>query len=120
MAFVFHLDSTADVPHDNSRYADGMPNFNLSHDRDAWGAIRGYVYQVHRTIDRWLSLQTNEILALEHGEDIDIVTRSLNANDLAERARLLEQIGSSDKSLTLHKPKALGTIALAALNASNR
>jgi hypothetical protein len=42
-----------------------MPNFNLLHDRDAWFAIGGFVYQVHRTIDRWLLLQANEIRALD-------------------------------------------------------
>ena len=33
-------------------------------DRDAWAAIRGYVYQVDTMILRWLQLQADEALEL--------------------------------------------------------
>ncbi|PZO44209.1 MAG: hypothetical protein DCF19_03140 [Pseudanabaena frigida] len=39
--------------------------------RSAEAAIRGYVYQVDVTIERWLKLDPNEYLELECGEDID-------------------------------------------------
>ncbi len=39
--------------------------------RSAEAAIRGYVYQVDVTIERWLNLNLNEYLELECGEDID-------------------------------------------------
>src|SRR5438067_2242221 len=42
-------------------------------DRDAWAAIRGYVYQVDMTILRWLTLGCGEVLELECGEDVDLL-----------------------------------------------
>jgi len=47
-----------------------MTSFQLVRDRDAWATIRGYVYQVDVTIDRWLDLQPGQELELERGEDI--------------------------------------------------
>ena len=51
-----------------------MPSFEPPRDRTADAAIRGYVYQIDRTIERWLKLEPGQILELERGEDIDIVT----------------------------------------------
>ena len=48
--------------------------------RDAWATIRGFVYQVDLTINRWLALTENQVLELEKGEDIDIVSKSLSGN----------------------------------------
>lgn len=87
-----------------------MPPFAPVRDRDAWSTIRGYVYQVDLTVQRWLDLAPHQILELERGEDIDIVGRSLIANS-EERDRLLEQVKHRDSSLTLRKPEAIAAIA---------
>jgi hypothetical protein len=88
----------------------GMTSFTTPKDRDAWNAIRGYVYQIDLTIQRWLDLLPDQILELERGEDIDIVSRSLLANS-EERGRLLEQVKHRDSSLTLKKTEAIAAIA---------
>ena len=80
-----------------------MPSFIALRDRDAWSTIRGYVYQIDITIQRWLDLLPNQVLELERGEDIDIISRSLIAGS-GERDRLLEQVKHRDSSLTLRKP----------------
>jgi hypothetical protein len=87
-----------------------MPSFSPPRDRDAWSTIRGYVYQVDLTVQRWLDLAPHQILELERGEDIDIVGRALIA-DSEERDRLLEQVKHLDDSLTLRKPGAIAAIA---------
>ena len=87
-----------------------MTSFNPLRDRDAWSTIRGYVYQVDLTIQRWLDLEPHQILEIECGEDIDIVGRALLA-DLEERDRLLEQVKHREKSLTLRSPEAITAIA---------
>jgi tetratricopeptide (TPR) repeat protein len=94
-------------------YANGMPTFRLPRDRDAWGVIRGYVYQVDMTIYRWLALDMNQVLALEFGEDIDLISKSLIAADDDERERLLEQVKYREASLTLKSPAAIGALACA-------
>lgn len=87
-----------------------MPSFVSPRDRDAWSTIRGYVYQIDLTIQRWLDLLPDQILELERGEDIDVISRSLVA-DSEERDRLLEQVKHRDSSLTLRKPEAIAAIA---------
>lgn len=87
-----------------------MPSFTLLRDRDASDTIRGYVYQVDLTIERWLNLQPGQILELERGEDIDIVSRSLTSTP-AECQRLLEQVKHRDSSITLRNPGAVTAIA---------
>ncbi len=77
-----------------------MSTFTTQRDRDAWNTIRGYVYQVDLTIERWLNLQPGQTLELECGEDIDIVSRSLTATP-EERQRLLEQVKHRVSSITL-------------------
>jgi hypothetical protein len=68
--------------------------------RDAWSTLRGFVYQVDTTIMRWLNLADNEFLELEKGEDIDIVTRDLENNEVT---RELEQIKYRETNITLNQ-----------------
>ncbi len=74
-----------------------MSAFTPQLNRDAWATIRGYVYQVDLTIERWLSLQPEEFLELECGEDIDLISRSLSG----EEERRLEQVKNYNSSVTL-------------------
>ena len=78
-----------------------MTSFQLVRDRDAWATIRGYVYQVDVTIDRWLDLQPGQVLELERGEDIDVVSEAIQATDHDTRQRLLEQVKHRASSLYL-------------------
>jgi hypothetical protein len=87
-----------------------MLSFVPLRDRDAWSTIRGYVYQVDLTIQRWLELAPDQVLELECGEDIDTVSRALTADE-EERNRLLEQVKHRDSALTLRKPEAISAIA---------
>ncbi len=82
-----------------------MSAFAITRDRDAWSVIRGFVYQVELTIDRWLCLQPDEALALERGEDIDTIQRVMASTD-KEPARLLEQIKVRENNLTLRSEAA--------------
>lgn len=68
--------------------------------RDAWGTIRGFVYQVDLTISRWINLNDNEILELERGEDIDIVTNDFEKQEIS---RELEQIKYRDSNISLNQ-----------------
>lgn len=88
-----------------------MVAFRPLRNRDAWSTIRGYVYQVDLTIQRWLELLPSQILELECGEDIDIIGLALIADEVEERDRLLEQVKHRDGSLTLRSPEALTAIA---------
>ncbi|WP_372947704.1 hypothetical protein [Mariniphaga sp.] len=76
-----------------------MDVFKEIKNRDAWSVIRGFVYQVDTTILRWLSLVDNELLELEKGEDIDIITRDIESNELT---RELEQVKYRDTKITLN------------------
>lgn len=87
-----------------------MVAFSPLRDRDAWSTIRGYVYQVDFTIQRWLELSADQILELECGEDIDVVGLALTAEE-EERDRLLEQVKHRDSSLTLRRPESITAIA---------
>ena len=78
--------------------------FRPSRKRDAWGPIRGYVYQVDLTILRWLHLAKTESLILECGEDIDHIQNLLP--DAAAETRLLEQVKVRQKGLTLRSAVA--------------
>lgn len=74
--------------------------FDPGRARDAWGTLRGYVYQVDVTLERWLQLDNDEILELERGEDIDLLGRAATAGG-GERDRLLEQVKHLEQSITL-------------------
>lgn len=88
----------------------GMEGFTPPRDRDAWGVIRGFVYQVDTTILRWLDLRDDQSLELERGEDIDLVTRAVQA-EAAEQERLLEQVKNRQRRITLRAPEAAEAIA---------
>ena len=86
------------------------PDLVLTRSRDAWPAIRGYVYQVDLTVERWLRLDDDEVLELERGEDIDLVSRAL-AEAPEEQGRLLEQVKHRERSVTLRSQSARAALA---------
>src|SRR6266566_2409435 len=69
-------------------------------DRDAWAAIRGYMYQVDRTLISWLKLGPRELLELECGEDIDLLAPALLGQE-PDFQRTLEQVKCLDRTVTL-------------------
>ena len=83
------------------------PPFVPARDQDAWGSIRGFVYQVSVTIARWLALGADEALLLECGEDIDHIAAAFAATD----DRLLEQIKVRAGALSLRTALALQGLA---------
>ena len=86
--------------------------FQPLRDRDAYASIRGYVYQIDRTVDRWLGLVAGQVLELERGEDIDLVGRLISAGGAVEAEdRLLEQIKHREAAVTLRTPAALEALA---------
>lgn len=87
-----------------------MPDFKFNANRDAWSTIRGFVYQVDLTIERWLSLEANHILELEAGEDIDLLS-TVAGDPTVTEARLLEQVKNLEKNVTLRTPGAVEFIA---------
>ena len=95
-----------------------MKKFTPPRNRDAWGVIRGYVYQVELTIDRWLNLEKDQELELECGEDIDRITKSFDKDD-DEQCRILEQVKRRDDSITLRKTSAIIAIACAVEHIEN-
>lgn len=74
--------------------------FQEIQNRDAWSTIRGFVYQVDTTILRWIQLSENEILELEKGEDIDIITTGLESEEIS---RQLEQVKYREDSISLNQ-----------------
>src|SRR5260370_22563643 len=88
-----------------------MSRFVSNPKRNASPAIAGFVYQVNVTILRWLTLQPDELLELERGEDIDIIRREIRSG-AAKLSRTLEQVKMrSAEVLTLANPAALSAIA---------
>ncbi len=76
--------------------------FQPPRNRDASAAVRGYVFQVDRTVERWLRLEANQVLELERGEDIDLVSRMIaGGNASGPETRLLEQIKHRETTITL-------------------
>lgn len=86
-----------------------MSAFIIARDRDAWATLRGYVYQVDLTIERWLNLTPDQELQLECGEDIDLISRAHQAGE--DGSRLLEQVKHRDSSITLRSDAAVEAIA---------
>jgi hypothetical protein len=79
--------------------------------RDAWAAIRGFLYQIRSTIVRWLELDQHTLLLCEYGEDIDHLRRVVDPITRAELyEHLLEQVKHSDKHVTLRSPQVLGAL----------
>lgn len=79
-------------------------DFKEISNRDAWGTIRGFVYQIDYTILRWLLLKDNDLLELERGEDIDIIQRDLTKREIS---RELEQIKYQEANVTLNSDLTL-------------
>ncbi|HEY2587156.1 MAG TPA: hypothetical protein VGI81_15520 [Tepidisphaeraceae bacterium] len=77
--------------------------------RDAFGVIRGFVFQVDLTVARWLDLKPDQTLELELGEDIDVAANAVAGDDHA--ARILEQVKHRERSITLRDPAAVEAIA---------
>jgi len=90
-----------------------VASFTEIPNRDASAAIRGYGYQVDHTIIRWLDLEGGEILELECGEDIDLVTPLLDRD--RPPVRTLEQVKDVQAHVTLRSPGATSALANAAL-----
>lgn len=76
-------------------------------DQDAAATIRGFRYQIHVTILRWMELQGEDVLFLECGEDIDRVFKGQDK----EPRRDLEQVKDVKRSITLRSPDALRSLA---------
>lgn len=81
-----------------------MEAFKEIKNRDAWSTLRGFVYQVDTTILRWLNLKEDELLELEKGEDIDIITRDVENYEIT---RELEQIKYREANITLNSDISL-------------
>ena len=80
--------------------------------RDAWAAIRGFLYQVRSTILRWLDLDQQTLLLCEYGEDIAHLRRVVDPTTKAElHEHLLEQIKHSEKHVTLRTLQVLEALA---------
>jgi tetratricopeptide (TPR) repeat protein len=88
-----------------------MPHFIAPRERDAWATIRGYVYQVDLTIARWLDVEPGDLLELERGEDIDLLSRAITAQNEEEQRRLLEQVKHREHAVTLRTPAAIAALA---------
>lgn len=86
-----------------------MMAFNPPRNNDAFASIRGFVYQIDRTILRWLDLQEGQELELERGEDIDIVWKQPNGHE-DELKRKLEQVKAISSPVTLRSPLILDTL----------
>jgi hypothetical protein len=86
--------------------------FHPPRNRDARASIRGYVYQIDRTVEQWLVLAPGHALELERGEDIDVVGRLIASDgDASVEARLLEQVKHREMGITLRTPAALEALA---------
>lgn len=82
--------------------------FQVPRDRDAYAVIRGYVFQIDETVDTWLDLNAGELLELERGEDIDLVSRLIGERSRADvESRLLQQVKHRENNITLRTPAAI-------------
>lgn len=79
------------------------PEFKEIANRDAWHAIRGFVYQVNHTILRWVKLTESEALELERGEDIDTIGKEIQNN----ASRVLEQLKYRESTISLNQASIL-------------
>jgi hypothetical protein len=88
-----------------------VPEFNVTRKhRDASPAIRGFVYQIENTIDRWLRLAPGEEIELESGEDIDTIANQWNTHNSGYE-RLLEQIKVRQAAISLQSQESRESIA---------
>jgi len=88
------------------------PMFVRQESRDAYAVIRGFVYQVERTILVWLGLEKENILYCECGEDIDYVRQLIDqGSEGSIEERLLEQVKYRQESaLSLRSKEVLEAI----------
>jgi hypothetical protein len=91
-------------------YAARVADFVADPRRDAFAVIRGFTFQVERSIAAWLALESGHSLLLEAGEDVDYVRGS--APGLADSpTRLLEQIKYRSRPISLRSPAVVDAIA---------
>jgi len=89
-----------------------MNSFVPLPNRDASPAIRGFVYQVQRTIQAWLDLPDDMSLYCEAGEDIDYVRRLLDDNAPPESwDRLSEQVKHFQEPVSLRSAPVVESLA---------
>jgi hypothetical protein len=69
--------------------------------RQASDQLRGYGYQVWRSVEAWLNLQQSEVLALEIAEDFDVV---------CDRTATTTQVKDVAHSMTLRSPEVIAAI----------
>ena len=89
-----------------SQMADEQMNFIPISGRDASATIKGYAYQVDVTISRWISLEKDEELQLECGEDIDRIQKQIMEGN-AEILRVVGQVRYRQRALRLKSAEAL-------------
>lgn len=89
-----------------------LPIFVRQEPRDAYAAIRGFVYQVERTILAWLDLDEETVLYCECGEDIDYVRQLIDpGSEESIEERLLEQVKyRQENALSLRSKEILEAI----------
>lgn len=85
-----------------------VPPLDLA--RQAIGALRGYVYQLHQTAAAWIRLGDDDILFLEVAEDYAEIVRNADGRASGLRATQLKDIAASG-AVTLNSPAILETIA---------
>ena len=88
------------------------PMFVSQKSRDAYAVIRGFVYQVERTILVWLDLEKEKNLCCECGEDIDYVRQLMDQGfEGSIEERLLEQVKyRQENALSLRSKEVLEAI----------
>jgi hypothetical protein len=94
--------SDIEVGHEEAQH-----ELNLIRDRDAHSTIRGFVYQIDLTIQRWLTLDEAETLYPERAEDIDIVARWMTDGG----PQLLEQIKNLSGTISLNTSSTRSALA---------
>jgi hypothetical protein len=78
--------------------------------RDAWAAIRGYLYQIRLTVLRWLDLDDQTVLLCEYGEDVELVRIIKDRAAEATIDRLIEQVKYRTRKLTLRSQEVLDAL----------
>src|ERR1700704_694553 len=77
------------------------PLLNADPARQAAAALRGYRYQIWRSVEAWLDLEDSEVLALEIAEDFDVV---------GPAAATASQVKDVARSMTLRSPEVIAAI----------
>jgi len=88
------------------------PTFIRLESRDAYAVIRGFVYQVERTILAWLDLDEDTILYCECGEDIDYVRKIIDqySREIKEERQLEQVKYRQENTLSLRSKEVLEAI----------